>query len=78
MAELCTRFLSDESSFYVDFHHAKGDEQASISRWRTHQPLGRVRELQFITALKVRSKPVPGTGRQVSLMVQYTLCLMMS
>ena len=54
MSELCTRFLSDESSFYVDFHHAKGDEQATISRWRTHRPLGRVRELQFITALKVR------------------------
>lgn len=54
MQELCSRFLSDESSFYVDFHHAKGDEQATISRWRTHRPLGRVRELQFITALKVR------------------------
>jgi hypothetical protein len=54
MQELCSRFLSDDSSFYVDFHHAKGDEQATISRWRTHRPLGRVRELQFITALKVR------------------------
>lgn len=53
MQELCTRFMSDESSFYVDFHHARGDEQCSISRWRTHHPLGRVRELQFITTLKV-------------------------
>ena len=27
MQELCEHILSDESSFYVDFHHQCGDEQ---------------------------------------------------
>lgn len=53
MQEMCRRFLSDDSTFYTDFHTARGDEQAIISPWRNHQPLGRVRELQFVTMLKV-------------------------
>ncbi len=54
---MCKRFLSDASPFYVDFHTARGDEQAHISTWRTHHPLGRVRELQFVTPLKVIAGP---------------------
>ena len=51
----CQTFFADGVPFFIDFHLAKGDEQVQLSPWRNHHNMGRVRELQFITQLKVRT-----------------------
>jgi hypothetical protein len=48
----CQTFMADGVPFFIDFHLAKGDEQVQLSPWRNHN-MGRVRELQFVTQLKV-------------------------
>ncbi len=54
----CQTYMADGVPFFVDFHTAKGDEQVQLSPWRNHHNMGRVRELQFVTQLKVRP-PAP-------------------
>ena len=53
----CQTYMADGVPFFIDFHLAKGDEQVQLSPWRNHHNMGRVRELQFITQLKVRGVP---------------------
>ena len=53
MRSFCQTYMADGVPFFIDFHTAKGDEQVQLSPWRNHHNMGRVRELQFVTQLKV-------------------------
>lgn len=47
-------FLSSKSDFFIDFHAAQGHKNIELSAWDYHGPMGPVRDLSFVTALKVR------------------------
>lgn len=57
MAEMCELLFSDTSKFLAEFHASRGDEEASQTPWSQLPQLGRVRELKFITAIKVGIVP---------------------
>ncbi len=59
MAEMCELLLSDTSTFYTAFHLSRGDEEAQMTPWSQLPQLGRVRELKFLTAIKVPAHPLP-------------------
>ncbi len=48
-----SRFLSNDSDFFVEFYRHRGDKHVKMSKWQQHVALGPVRELQFVTSLKV-------------------------
>ena len=63
MRSYCQTFMADGVPFFIDFHLAKGDEQVQLSPWRNHHNMGRVRELQFVTQLKVLPTSATTTDR---------------
>ena len=71
MRSFCQTFMADGVPFFIDFHLAKGDEQVQLSPWRNHHNMGRVRELQFVTQLKVLNRTSHIPPRQ-SLTARYT------
>lgn len=56
-AEFWCRFLSNRCDFFGAFHRAAGDSAVSLSRWQRHYKIGWVRDLQFVTPLKMRMGP---------------------
>jgi len=46
-------FLSAQAVFWQEFHESRGDKQIQLSTWSRHTALAHVRELQFVSPIKV-------------------------
>ena len=47
-----------QTVFWQEFHESRGDKQICLSSWDRHSALGHVRELRFVSPVKVA---VPST-----------------
>lgn len=42
-----------QTVFWQEFHESRGDNQICLSSWDRHSALGHVRELRFVSPVKV-------------------------
>ena len=42
-----------QTVFWQEFHESRGDKQICLSSWNRHSALGHVRELRFVSPVKV-------------------------
>lgn len=55
--EFWVRFLSNKSSFFKEFHERRGDTDVEVTAWQKHSHEGMVRDMQFVTPLKMKMGP---------------------
>ena len=63
-----------QTVFWQEFHESRGDKQICLSSWNRHSALGHVRELRFVSPVKV---PVPSPLLLVLLLVLLPLPLLL-
>ncbi|RMZ56452.1 hypothetical protein APUTEX25_004675 [Auxenochlorella protothecoides] len=52
-----TKFLGNNSSYFKDFHESRGDSSVKLTKWKKHSKGGVVRDLQFVTPVKMKMGP---------------------